>query len=253
MNRSLLSASTALGLAVALALPGALSAQQIEIEAEGPVIELSVFETVDAEPDIVTIGAGVSTQAPTAVEALRQNSTEMRRVIDRIIALGIAEEDIQPTGINLNAQYDYDRENQRQVFRGYQVSNRVSVKLREVDETGEVLDALVQAGATDLSGPDFGIEDDAAAKDMARERAIERAQRRAMAYAGMVGYDDVRVLSISEAIRGNGPQPIVQTAARSMDAVEQSAPVQPGRVSTGVSITIKYEMVGGARAVLGGS
>jgi len=229
---------------IAFASPAAIAAQ-VEIEAEGPVIELSVFESVDAEPDLVTIGAGVSTRAPTAVEALRQNSAEMRRVIERIIALGVDEEDIQTTGINLNAQYDYDRENQRQIFRGYEVSNRVSVKLREVDETGEVLDALVQAGATDLSGPSFSIEDDEAAKDLARERAIERARTRAQAYAQMVGYDGVEVLSISEAIQGNAPMPITVTGSRmAMDAVEQSAPVQPGRVSTGVSITIKYEMVG---------
>jgi len=232
----------------AFGAPAAALAQQVEIEAEGPVIELSVFETVDAEPDLVTIGAGVSTQAQTAVEALRQNSQQMRSVIDRITALGVDDEDIQTTGINLNARYDYDRENQRQVFRGYEVSNRVSVKLREVDETGEVLDALVQAGATDLSGPSFSIEDDEAAKDVARERAIERAQRRAEAYARMAGYDGVRVLSISETLRGDGPRPITVTASRmAMDEAAQSAPVQPGRVSTGVSIELKYEMVGDAR------
>ena len=213
-------------------------AAEVEIEAEGPVIELSVFESVTTAPDLVTIGAGVSTQAPTAVEAMRENADQMQRVIDRILALGVAEKDI-----NLNAQYDYDRTNQRQIFRGYQVSNRVSVKLREIDETGEALDALVAAGATDLSGPSFSIEDDEAAKDTARERAIERAQERAEAYAKMMGYDEVKVLSISEAMQGSGPMP--QMALRTMDAVQETAstPVQPGQVSIGVSITIKYEMV----------
>ncbi len=241
MTRSLIPLAAA---GLALAMPSNAVAQQVEIDADGPVIELSVFESVDAEPDLVTIGAGVSTQAPTAVEALRQNSTEMRQVIDRILALGVPEEDIQTTGINLNARYDYERQNQRQVFRGYEVSNRVNVKLREIDETGEVLDALVQAGATNLSGPSFSIEDDEAAKNTARERAIERAQARAESYAQLVGYDGVEVLSISEAIRGSGPQQIMVTASRiAMDEVAESAPVQPGRVSTGVNITIKYEMV----------
>ena len=243
MNRSLLSVSAAC--AIAMAIPFAANAASVEIEAEGPVIELSVYETVDAAPDIVTIGAGVSTQANTAVEALRTNSVEMRQVIDRILALGIAEEDIQTSGINLNAQYDYDQPSRQQVFRGYQVSNRVSVKLREIEETGRVLDALVAAGATDLSGPSFGIEDDEAAKETARERAIVRARERANAYAKMVGYDGVRVLAISESIQGGGPPPrpmMVQATARSEMA--DSPPVQPGQVSTGVNITIKYEMVG---------
>ncbi|BDI60735.1 SIMPL domain-containing protein [Qipengyuania nanhaisediminis] len=232
--------------AAALTLPasGALAAE-VEITAQGPVIELSVFESVTADPDLVTIGAGVTSEAPTAVEAMRQNAAEMRRVIDRLIALGVAEEDIQTTGINLNARYDYDRTRERQVFRGYQVSNRVSVKLREIEETGAVLDALVVAGATNLSGPSFSIEDDEAAKDLARERAIDRAQARAEAYARMLGYSGVKVLSISEAIQGRGPSP--QMAMRAMDVAEQSmtAPVQPGQVSTGVSIAIKYEMIGG--------
>ncbi|MEP3420179.1 MAG: SIMPL domain-containing protein [Erythrobacter sp.] len=216
-------------------------ATSVEIAAEGPVIELSVYESVTAEPDLVTIGAGVSTQAPTAVEAMRQNSLEMRRVIDQILALGVAEEDIQTTGISLNAQYDYDRANQRQVFRGYQVSNRVSVKLRDVDATGAALDALVSAGATNLSGPSFSIENDEAAKDLARARAVERAEQRAQSYAEMVGYDGVRVLSISEAIQGRGAVPQMEARSVALD-VSASAPVQPGQVSTGVSITIKYEM-----------
>ncbi|MBD2842214.1 SIMPL domain-containing protein [Erythrobacter rubeus] len=221
-----------------------LNAATVEIEADGPVIELSVFESVTTEPDIVTIGAGVTTDAPTAVEAMRQNAVRMQAVIDRIKSLGVDEKDIQTTGINLNARYDYDRTNQRQVFRGYQVANRVSVKLREIEETGEVLDALVEAGATDLSGPNFSIEDDEAAKTEARKRAVERAAERAAAYADMAGYDGVRMLSISESLQGRGPMP--QMVSR--DVAENSialtaAPVQPGQISTGVSITIKYEMV----------
>lgn len=232
----------ALAFAAAFSIPATTHAAQIEIEAEGPVIELSVYESVTAEPDLVTIGAGVSTQARTAVEAMRLNAAEMTKVIARIRSLGVADEDIQTTGINLNAQYDYDRTNQRQIFRGYQVSNRVSVKLRNIDATGAALDALVEAGATDLSGPSFSIENDDAAKDVARARAVERAQQRAISYAAMLGYDEVRVLEINEAIRGSAPVAQMEMRSLAMSA-DASTPVQPGQVSTGVSITIKYEMV----------
>jgi len=230
--------------AAALALPIAANATQIEITSEGPVIELSVYESVSAEPDLVTIGAGVTSQARSAVEAMRQNAAEMQRVIDQIRALGVADEDIQTTGINLNAQYDYDRDTRRQIFRGYQVSNRVSVKLRDIEGTGRALDALVSAGATDLSGPSFSIENDEEAKALARSRAVERAETRAQAYAEMYGFDGVRVLAVSEAIQGRGPMPQMEMRAMAADAQSASiAPVQPGQVSTGVSITIKYEMV----------
>ena len=225
-----------------LAIPA--HAAVVEIESEGPVIELSIFESVTAEPDMATISAGVSTSAPTAVEAMRLNSVQMRQMIDQIKAQGVDEKDIQTTGINLNARYEYNRTTQQNEFRGYQVSNRVSVKLREIEETGQVLDALVLAGATDLAGPSFSIEDDAAAKDQARGRAVERAQDRARAYAAMLGYDEVRVLEISEAIQGRGPaQQVAMRSAMEAD-VQAAPPVQPGMVSTGVSITIKFELVG---------
>ncbi len=227
----------------ALASTPALSAG-VEIEAKGPVIELSVYESVNVDPDMATIGAGVTTEATTATAALRQNSAEMRRVIDRIKKLGIAEKDIQTTGINLHPRYDYDQQNQRQVFRGYQVSNRVSVKLRKIEDTGKVLDELVSAGATDLSGPSFSIENDDLAKDAARKRAVERARDRANAYAAMFGYSGVRVLQVSESVVGRGPMPITRDVSVEM-AKASDAPVQPGQVEAGVNVSITFEMTGG--------
>ncbi|MEM1050814.1 MAG: SIMPL domain-containing protein [Pseudomonadota bacterium] len=232
----------AIACATLLTTPIAIAAQEVTIAAEGPVIELSVYESVTAEPDLVTIGAGVTSTAPTAVEAMRINARQMQSVIDQIRELGVSDKDIQTSGINLNPQYNYDRNTQRQIFRGYQVSNRVNVKLRDVQATGEILDALVVAGATDLTGPVFSIEDDTAAKEIARKSAIERAQKRASEYAAMFGYDAVTVLSVRESIRGTAP--VAQMALR--DAVAETAaaapPVQPGQVSTGVSFSIKYEM-----------
>ncbi len=240
MIRTLFAAG-ALTLAIAVQAPA--FAAEIEIEAEGPVIELNIYESVTAEPDMATIGAGVSTEAPTAVEAMRANAREMNAVIERIKSLGIAEEDIQTTGINLNARYDYDRPNRQQVFVGYQVSNRVSVILREIDEVGPVLDALVAAGATDLDGPRFAIEDDEAATDQARERAIERGMVRARAYAQTLGGEEVRVLEISESIRAQSRIEPMAMRALAEAAPAPSSPVQPGRVSTGVSLVIKFEVV----------
>jgi len=222
----------------AFAVPA--TAAQVQIQATGPVVELSVSETVKAQPGLATIGAGVSTDAPTAVAAMRRNAVEMDAVIKRIKSLGVDADDIQTTGINLNARYDYDRTSQKQVFRGYSASNRVSVILRDVAKTGEVLDALVAAGATDLSGPQFSIDDDTAAKAQARKAAMDRAQGQAMEYATWAGYTGVRLLEVSESISGNQPMPMMQ---RAMVATEAAAtPVQPGLVGTGVNVTVKYEM-----------
>ncbi|MFN3991142.1 MAG: SIMPL domain-containing protein [Erythrobacter sp.] len=236
--------------ALALALPAAASAApNIEIKASGPVIELNIFENMAAEPDMVTIGAGVSSEARTATEALRMNSAEMVKVIDQLKRLGVPERDIQTTGINLNAMYDYDQGARRQVFRGYQASNRVSVKMRKIDETGRVLDALVAAGANDLSGPSFGLENDEPAKDAARTRALERAKMRAEDYARQLGYSGARVLAIRESMSGSSPMPERAMMRASADMMAAPVPpVQPGMVQTGISITIQYELIGGGPA-----
>lgn len=232
----------AMAIAAVGTFASAAHAADVQITTTGPVVELTVMERVEADPDLVTVGAGVTTDAPTAVEAMRQNSAEMRKVVDRIKSLGVPERDIQTTGINLGARYDYDQQTQRQVFRGYQASNRVSVKLREIDETGEVLDALVVAGATDISGPDFSLENDTAAKAQARQSAMQRAQTQAMEYARLAGYSGLRLLEVNETMTDYAPPRPMMRQAMAQGAEDASAPVQPGLVSTAVNVTVKYEM-----------
>ena len=222
--------ATALVAIGGLAIPAhMLAAAEIEIKAQGPVVELSIFESVTVAPDIATIGAGVTTEAPTAVIAMRQNAAAMQAVIARIKASGVADKDIQTTGINLNARYDYDQSTRRQVFRGYQASNRVDVILRKSDATGTVLDALVAA----------------------RKRAIERAQAQVREYATLLGYEGAKVLAIGEAIEGQGPMPLVKMSRSDAIQLTASAPVEPGMVSAGVTITIKYELTKAEPATAG--
>jgi uncharacterized protein len=230
----------ALPLLAATALAAPAAAAEIQIAVSGPVVELTVHESVEAAPDVSTVSAGVTTQAGTAVEAMRSNAAQMRSVVDRIKALGVAERDIQTTGINLGAQYDYDQGNRRPVFRGYQASNRVSVKLRDIQRTGEVLDALVAAGATDIGGPTWSIDDDTAARAEARRNAMRTAEAQANDYARMVGYSGLRLLEINETMVHQPPMPMPM-AERAM-AMDVSTPVQPGVVQAGVTVTVKYEL-----------
>lgn len=219
-----------------------VAAAEIQLQSQGPVVELSVSETVKARPDLALVGAGVTSQAPTAVAAMQNTATAMEAVVRRIKALGIGDEDIQTTGIELGAQYDYDQARQRQVFRGYQASNRVNVTLRKVPDTGRVLDALVAAGATDISGPSFSIDDDTAPRAQARKAALDKAKRQAEEYARWAGYAGVRLIQVSEAINPGAPIPY---AIRTMDVAEgkvATSPVEPGLVGTMVTVNVTYEM-----------
>jgi hypothetical protein len=161
-------------------------------------------------------------------------------VIERIKDLGVPERDIQTEGISLGAQYDFDQASRRQVFRGYQASNRVSVKLRDIDRTGEILDALVAAGATDLGGPDWSIDDDTAARAQARRQALETARGQALEYARAAGFADIRLLEISETIASQPPMPYLRAVVA--EDANFSTPVQPGMVQAGVTVRVVYEM-----------
>ncbi|MGB3167243.1 MAG: SIMPL domain-containing protein [Alteraurantiacibacter sp.] len=218
---------------------------QVQVESEGPVISLGVTENVTLDPDIANLSAGVTTVAPTAVEAMRQNARAMSRVIDRIEALGIDEDDIQTSGINLNPDYDYNQETRQQDFRGYRVMNRVNVKVRDIDDTGEVLDALVAVGATDIGGIGWDVDDSTAATEQARSQAFATGRERAMNYARLSGYSDVRLLEISENVVNSRPMPmneaIVVTGSRRAQA--DTTPVRPGQVMASVTVNFTWEMV----------
>ncbi|MXP09131.1 SIMPL domain-containing protein [Pseudoblastomonas halimionae] len=242
MNRMLiaLAATTA-----AIVLPGSpVEAGEIQIQATNPVVELSITETVRSAPDVAQIGAGVQTQAPTAREAVQANSQAMNRLVERLRALGIERKDIQTSNFNLNPQYNYNRETGEQTFSGYMVTNQVSVTLRDLKRAGEVLDALVGAGANNIYGPNFMLDDDAATKKAARKGAFEKGRAQAEEYARMAGYSGVRLLEVSESFSSYGPpppQPVAMARAESKDAAAD-VPVEPGEVGTSASLLLKFEM-----------
>jgi uncharacterized protein YggE len=171
---------------------------------------------------------------------MSQNAAAMNRVVERIEALGIKREDIQTTGINLNAEYAYVQETNSQRFTGYRASNRVSVTLRDIDRTGPVLDALVAAGANDIGGISWSIDDPTQAHEQARQAAFATARARAEGYARLAGMRGVKLLEVNETVMAGPPSMYERPVAQSARA--DSSPVLPGQVQTGVTITVKYEM-----------
>jgi uncharacterized protein len=220
---------------------GEAMATQVTIAATNPVIDLTVSETVEAKPDIASFSTGVQTMAPTASEAVRQNNVQMASVVARLKKLGIADKDIQTTQISLNQQFDYS--NGQQIFKGYQASNMVNAKLRDLKKLSAFLDALAVDGATNFNGPTFGIDDDSKFREAARDKVWASAMMRAKAMARKAGYTDVRVLRVEETDnQGGGYQPMPMVA-RAMDASEKSTPIAPGELSIGSTISFTFEMV----------
>jgi hypothetical protein len=241
---------TAMASALALTAATPVLAQQqggttvTTASVQGPILSFSVSEEVRSRPDQATVGAGVQTTAPTAVEAMRLNAAAMDKLIAAAKARGIKAEDIQTSGINLSPQYDYNNQGPGQPprFIGYQVNNSVRATTPKIDDIGPLLDALVAAGGTNIDGPYFGMKDADAQLVGARGAAIKKAEAKAADYARLAGFRGVELVSISEGGGFSGPMPMPQVRNMAMDAAK-STPVEPGQVSNTLTLSFQYRLV----------
>lgn len=230
----------------AAALPVAALAQtSVTIAETAPVVTLNLTESVEAAPDVATVGTGVQTRAPTAQAAMQQNAAQTEQLIAALARAGIAKKDIQTSGINLSAQYDYsDRAGQPAGprFIGYEASNQLTVKLRDIKRVGASLDAMVAAGATSINGPAFSVDDPSPLLAQARGQALKSAKAQADFYAQAAGYRTARLVSIAESNSGGmPPMPMAQSARFKADAIANT-PVEPGQVSATVTLTVQYAL-----------
>ena len=220
------------------AAPGTALAQAAPAS-DGTLLSVSSRAEARKAPDIATFSAGVVTQAADGNAALRQNAEQMNRVLAAIKAAGVADKDVQTSGISLNPQYRYE-ENQPPRITGYQASNTVNVKLREVAKMGKVLDALVASGANQVNGPSFGIDDPEPLYDRARLDALKAARARAETYAGALGVRVRRIVSISEGGAAM-PSPMPRMAMMKAEAYD-STPVAAGESSVSVNLDVVFEL-----------
>lgn len=245
-NINRLAGSFALGAALAAGacvLSASAAAQSVPTAIPTtPVVTLSVSEEVSGTPDIATISTGVQTRAPTAQAAMSQNASQMDKLIAAIAAAGIARKDIQTSGINLNPQYDYSNQapGQGPRFIGYEASNQLTVKIRQINKAGDIIDKLVGAGATNVNGPSFSIDDNEPLLLQARTKALKTAKARATFYATQSGYRSARLIALSETGSIAGPPvPMMAMMARADSAATK---IEPGQLQVGVTLTAQYAL-----------
>ncbi|GAB2516210.1 SIMPL domain-containing protein [Lysobacter humi (ex Lee et al. 2017)] len=234
-------------LAVALGLGGAsmsAAAQApatVQVAADGTLLTVSAQAEARRAPDIATVSTGVVTQAADANAAMRANAEQMTRVVAALRAAGIAERDVQTSGVNLNPQYRY-AENQPPVITGYQAMNTVNATVRDLGRLGRILDALVATGANQINGPTFDIDDKDPVLDEARRSALEKARARADMYARTLGLRVRRIVSIDETGMQGGPRPMIEMGAMKAMARDQATPIAPGENVLGVSLNVIFEL-----------
>jgi uncharacterized protein YggE len=238
--------AAALGALIVAGSAGGALAQTAATSAAGAVfnattLSLSADGEVSRRPDMATITLGVQTDAPTAAEALRLNAVRMNQVIAAIKRGGVADRDIQTSGLNLNPQYVY-QENLPPRLTGYQASNQVTIIVRDLTRLGQAVDASVNAGASNVGGVAFGLQDSDAAEDAARLEAVKALQAKAGLYAQATGYRVARLVTLSEGGGYNPPAPMPIMAMARMDKAE-STPVEAGELKVRIDITATFELV----------
>ncbi len=206
-------------------------------------ISVSGAGTVSTKPDLATILSGVVTTAPTAGDALKANSTAMESIMATIKNHGIADKDIQTSNFNVYPQYERDQRGAMDTNKivGYQVSNNLSIRVRDLEQLGALLDALVQSGSNEVSGIQFSIDEPEGLLDQARRSAIRNARERAELYAEAAGVKVGKVLSISEqAVDIPRPQHMERMAFAM--AADSSVPVAVGEQELRATINVLFEL-----------
>ena len=201
-------------------------------------LNLQAYGDAKAAPDMASITLGVTTQAPTAAEAMRLNAQRMTAIVTSLRGQGLGERDIQTSNLSLGAQYVYVQ-NQPPKLSGYQAANDVSVTVRDLTKLGPVIDAVSAAGANQINGISFGLKDPLSAQDEARRAAVKALTAKAELYAQATGYRIVRLINLSE---GGGQQPMQPRPVFAMAKAAAPTPVEPGELNLRIDVSAVYEL-----------
>jgi uncharacterized protein YggE len=219
-----------------MAFAASAAAQQEPPSPPVPSVVTTGEAVVRRAPDRAFVVAAVETRARDPKEAQAQNAKTMTAVQRRVADLGLAKDAVRTLGYNIQQEFDFT--NGRRVPRGYVARNAVEVRIDALERVGELLDAVVQAGATNISGVRFDLKDRAAAEREALQQAVADARARAEAAAAGVGRTIDRVLRIDDT-RREAPRPMPRAMmAREAAPADVATPVEPGEIEIHAQATL---------------
>ncbi len=200
-------------------------------------ISVSGAGRIEVAPDMADISLGVRHQARTAQEALRDTSAAVAAIIQRVQSFGVDEADIQTTGLSLNPIYERRSNSEQQPrLAGFAASNMITVRVRDLDRLGGLIDRVVDAGATNFQGLRFGLSDRAEALEDARRAAVADAMARAQVYADAAGVTLEEVLSIVESGAQIQPRAMMRVESMALDSV----PIAAGELTISANVSLTF-------------
>jgi len=205
-------------------------------------------------PDQAPVFGSVVTQADTPAAATDENSRILTAIITALKGIGVADDDIQTSGFNVSPQYSYiqpqpGEASQPPTIIGYQANNGVSVKTKNLKQIGALFQAMANAGATNLSGPAYSLQDPEQLRLRAIQAASDDALQKARAAAAALGVRVGAVISFNEGFSNAPfaaapPPPAPAPATARPTAVAQIAPpVVPTDLTATASVTVVFAII----------
>ena len=199
-------------------------------------IEVTGKGRLEVKPDYAELRIEVVTESNDIQEAQQQNAVRMNQVIQALLSLNIDRNDIQTTAFTVNPRYDYIEG--KQVFRGYEVTNALVVKINTLNEIGEVIDTVIQNGANRIANLEFKLEDEEAYYNQVLQLALQNGHSKANAIASSMRLSYMPVpIEIIEEFNG-GPILLKSVAFSEADV---RTPIEMGTIPVEATVRIKYQ------------
>lgn len=219
-------------LAAAFALMSGASAQD-----QRTGVTVTGTAEAQARPDVANVSFGVVTEDRDATRAAQENARITTAVIDAVVGFGVARADIQTTQYSVSPIVDYQRT--PPVTTGYRVTNLVRVKLRDLARIGALIDTAIAAGANNVQGVSFDIQDPTPVRREALVQAMRSAQADARLIADTLGIRLGRIVSVTESGPAI-PRPFELGAVRAEAA---TTPIIPGQITVSATVTVVYSIL----------
>ncbi len=200
-------------------------------------ITVAGFGTANGAPDMASIDVGVETFSPNVAEAFAEANTVAEAVVSALVELGVAEEDIRTSNLNVYFSSRFDETNGRDE-RGYFVNNTVHIIVRDVEQIEDVIDTALNSGANTLYGLNFSISDTTALQSEARESAMSDARARAEQYASLIGVTLGDIVQVVEGAPAGGIPYAFEMA--DMGRGGGGSFVTPGQSEVSIGVTVVF-------------
>ncbi len=206
-------------------------------------VTVSGVGTVDVEPDEATVQFAVVTRAETAEAARQQNARAAEQAMNAVRALGIADRKIQLLNLRLDEEWDY--QNNQRIRKGFIARRDVKVVIEDLDLVPGLVATVVEEGANELNGIQYGLQDRDAVENQALQAAIVRAREKAQLMAEALGAGLGRVVQVVEGgVQFPQPQPVMYARAEmAMDQSESNpGAYAAGEITVRATVTVTFEL-----------